>query len=66
MLSTPRMDRNAIRQRMHARDLEEEEGRDLPDSFVFLALDAFGLLVAASLIVLGLWKLQELIVRAIW
>jgi hypothetical protein len=60
------MERAAIRKRMHARELEEEDGQDLPDSFTFLALDAFGALVASSLIVLGLRKLEELIVGAIW
>jgi hypothetical protein len=32
---------------------EDEGGRDLPDSFVFLALDVFGLLCASVLVVLG-------------
>jgi hypothetical protein len=32
MLNTQRMDRAAIRERMHAQELEEEEGRDIPDS----------------------------------
>jgi hypothetical protein len=46
--------------------VEEEGVRDLPDSITFLALDAFGVLVASAMVVLGLWKLEELIVRAIW
>ena len=66
MLNAQRMDRAAIRERVHAQELEEEEGRDIPDSFTFLALDAFAVLVVSSLIVLGLWKVEELIVKAIW
>ena len=67
MLNTPRMDREAIRERMHgARELEEEDGRDLPDSFTFLALDAFAVVCASVLVVLGLWKVEELIVDLIW
>ena len=50
----------------YAQELEEEEGRDIPDSSTFLALDAFAVLVVSSLIVLGLWKVEELIVKAIW
>ena len=46
--------------------IEGEGVRDLPDSFTFLALDAFSVLVASSLVVLGRWKLEELIVKAIW
>ena len=65
MLKTPGMGRETIRKRMHAGELEEEDGQDLPDSFTFLALDAFAMLVASLLIVLVRWKIVELIVRAI-
>ena len=46
--------------------VDEERGRDLPDSFVFRALNAFAVLLVCVLIVLGLWKLEELLVALIW
>jgi hypothetical protein len=63
MLNTPRMDREANRERMQgARELEEKFGRDFPDSFTFFALDAFGVVCASVLVVLGLWQVEQLIV----
>ncbi len=46
--------------------VEEEGVRDLPDSITFLALDAFGVLLASSLVVLGLWKVEQLVAGLFW
>jgi hypothetical protein len=41
-------------------------GSAFSSGFTFLAIDAFGVLLGSSLVALALWKLEKLIVRAIW
>jgi hypothetical protein len=44
---------------------DEEGGRDLPDTFVFVFLDAFTVLGISALVVVGLWRLKDAVVAAI-